>query len=146
MTCRPPGALADEISQGITLFQPVTTSLRLIEACSVLASALGVNVSVSASHVPFTRGKAATTDEPANASDGEASELLSSVEIFVQLAAACASGGDPPIANAASSHTDLDRRIPSPLCLGHCAPVRPASRATRCCRACAPSRRPAAPP
>jgi len=92
MTWSPPGALADGITQGMTLLHPVTTSVRLIEPLRTFASALGVNVSVSASQVPLTRGNAATTEEPANASDGDASELLSSVEIF-RPAHRCAGNG-----------------------------------------------------
>jgi hypothetical protein len=70
-----------------------------------------VNVSVSASQLPLTRGKAATIEDPAIAREGESTELLSSVEIFVQVTAAKAVGGAPAIAIAASTSTDLDLRM-----------------------------------
>src|SRR5690348_2785382 len=75
MICRAPGALADGMIHVCTLLNPVMASVRLIDPCNVLASALGVNVSVSASDTPLlARGNAATTDEPAKASDGESIE------------------------------------------------------------------------
>src|SRR5689334_16473774 len=100
MICSAPGALADGSTHGVRPpFTPVAASVRLIDPCSTPASGLGVNASVSASAVPLcTRGKAATTDGPAKASDGTSLELVSSVEIFVHPTAAWARPGEPPIA------------------------------------------------
>src|SRR5262249_19220334 len=111
--CSPPGALADGMIHGVTPpVTPVAASLRLIELFRTVASALGVNASVSASHFPlFPRGNAATAVEPASAIDGESIELVSSVEIFVQPTAARASGGDAAIAITVSTQTDRDLRI-----------------------------------
>src|SRR4051794_39702437 len=130
-----------------TPFCAVNASVRLIELCRTEASVLGLNASVSATQTPLLpRGKAATACDPAIASDGESIELLSSVEIFVQPAAAWARPGEPPIAIvAASTSTDRDLRIPAPFLdrafctCRHCVRVRRALRAARRCRACAPS-------
>src|SRR6476619_5668179 len=58
MICRPPGALADGITHGVTPpLTPVAALVRLIELCRTPAPGLGLNASVSASQIPwFPRG------------------------------------------------------------------------------------------
>src|SRR4051794_13299616 len=149
MICRAPGALAEGMIHGVTLLNPVSASVRLIDFFRPVASALGSNASVSASQTPLVpRGNAATACAPAMASDGESIELLSSVESFVQPAAARAVGGAPTTAIvAASTSTDRDLRISTPFDEGILPAVsaqmgfvrvRRVLRAARCYRACAP--------